>query len=287
MALLDVGTGYPYSTIQAAVNAAPSGGTVRANANGGNSYPEAILINNKRIRLHGGVGNQGIALPGAGGGASPTVQVTGTGGVMIENFAISNVGSANAYVVQMNVAEDWITRCKVTTAGKTCLYAQYVEECLLYGASRGLLPSCPGQVIARHVTCVNMSFAGLQGNTNNGDFKACLAYNCNTQPFLNGFAQYCAWNVAGDGYPGVSPGALSQIMTLADIGFVNYAGGDFSLGPNSRAFVPGVDFRRIDLLGERRLRVGPNTRIYAGCYDPWPVAPSWATGGSSVRVITP
>ncbi len=286
MALLDVGTGFPYSTIQAAVNAAPSGGTVRANPNVGNVYPEAVLINNKRIRLVGGGDTpQAITISGAGGGAAPAIQSTGTGGMIVENFKVSNVGSGNANVIQCNVAEDWISRCEIFTAGKRALLGQYADNLLIRDSSIGLQPSCPGQVIMRHVTVVNMTASGLSGNTNNGDFKACLAYNCNNQGFLNSFAQYCCWNFSDDG---TAAGALSLTrMQLADISFVNYAGGNFQLNPDSKCYVPGSAIIRTTLQGNRRMRTGPNTRIYAGCYDPWPVAPSWATGGSSVRVITP
>ena len=46
-AYLKVGTGHPFATVQAAVNAAASGDTVGVDANPGNTYPEAITINNK------------------------------------------------------------------------------------------------------------------------------------------------------------------------------------------------------------------------------------------------
>lgn len=286
MALLNVGTGYPYSTIQAAVNAAPSGGTVRANSNVGNTYPEAVLINNKRIRLVGG-GNAplAIAITGAGGGAAPTVQSAGTGGMILENFRLSNVGSTNANVVQCNVAEDWVSRCDISTPGKRCLLGQYGDNLMLHDSAQGVAPSCPSQVIMRHVSAVNMTTHGLQGNVNNGDFKACLAYNCNNQEFLNGFAQYCCWNFSGGP---VAPGALSLArVLLAAFGFVNYGAGDYSLSLASQVYVPGVPILEVDIRGKRRLKSGPYPRIYAGPYDPWPAAPSWMSGGSSVRVITP
>lgn len=285
MALLDVGTGYAYSTIQAAVTAAPSGGTVRANATPGNSYAEAVAIASKRIRLVGGLDAQGITIAGAGGGAAPAVQVTGTGGVIIENFKLRNVGSSNAYVVQCNVAEDWVSRCDIVTAGKTCVYAQYVDNLMLHDSANGLSPSCPGQVIARHCAAINMTTRGFIGNTNNGDFKACFTYNAGPIGFQNSFAQYCCWNFSSDG---TALGALSRILVpLAQFGFVNYAGGDYRLDLSSQLWVPGVAILRTDLSGRRRLRSGPNVRIFAGPNDPYPPAPSWVTGGSSVRVITP
>lgn len=283
MAVLDVGTGFPYSTISAAVNAAPSGGTVRPNANGGNIYPEAVLINNKRIRLVGGLDAQGITISGAGAGAAPAVQVTGTGGVIIENFKLRNIGSTNTYVVQCNVAEDWVSRCDIVTAGKTCLYGQYGDNLMLHDSANGVAPSCPGQVIMRHCGAVNMTARGFIGNVNNGDCKACFTYNCVTQGFQNSFAQYCCWNFSSDG---TAIGALSrQRVLLSDFAFVNYAGGDFRLLPTSNIWVPGLAIIRTDLSGKRRLRNGPDPRIYAGPNDPYPAAPSWLTGASSIRVI--
>lgn len=286
MDLIEVGTGYSYSTLQAASNAALSGGTVRANANATNIYAEAVLINNKRIRLIGALPNQGIRIAGAGAGASPALQVTGTGGVCLENFLITNVGSTATYIVQFNVAEDWISRCKIDgNNAKYCLLAQYADNCLLQNGARAFVPSCPGQVILRHVTCVNFSYTGLYGNTNTGDFKGCLTYNCNNAGFLNGFAQYCCWNFGDDGTP---PGALSKPrMSLADIAFANYAGGDFSLTLASKAWINGVAILPDDITGKRRLRSGPMNRIYGGCYEPFPVLPYWLSGASSLRTIVP
>jgi hypothetical protein len=31
------------------------------------------------------------------------------------------------------------------------------------------------------------------------------------------------------------------------------------------------------------MRRGPNNRIYGGCYEPFPAAPVFLTGGSSIR----
>ena len=285
MAVLDVGTGFSYSTVSAAVTAAPSGGTVRPNANAGNIYPEAVLINNKRIRLFGGLRAQGITISGAGAGAAPAVQVTGTGGVIIENFKVRNVGSASANVVQCNVAEDWVSRCDISTAGKICLVGQYGDNLMLHDSTTGVTPSCPGQVIMRHCGAVNMASRGFLGNTNNGDFKACFTYNCAVLGFANSFAQYCCWNFSSDG---TAIGALSrQQVTLPEFAFVNYAGNDYRLLLASQIWVPGLAIIRTDLSGSRRLRLGPDPRIYAGPNDPYPAAPSWLTGASSVRVITP
>jgi hypothetical protein len=287
VAVLDVGTGFSYSTLSAAVTDAPSGGTVRGNPNPGNVYNEAVLINNKRIRLFGGgdPGYPSITIAGAGGGAAPAVQVTGTGGVMLESWKLTNVGSANAYVVQCNVAEDWVTRCDISTAGKTCLYGQYGDNLMLHDAWYAVAPSCPGQVIMRYVAAVNMAAAGLQGNVNNGDFKACFAYNCNTQGFINSFPQYCSWNFSSDA---TAIGDMSRSnVSLADFAFVNYGGGDFRLLPTTKIWVPGIPILNYDLSGKRRLRAGPDPRIYAGPNNPYPFAPSWVTGGSSIRVITP
>jgi len=285
MALLEVGVNYQYSTIQNAVNSAPDGGCVRVNpAVAGNIYNEAVTVNNKRVRLFGGVPSQGILIAGAGGGAAPALVVTGTGAVNLENFSFSNVGSAATYVVELNVAEDWITHCIIDGGGTArCLQSQFGDHCLLQNGVRGNDPSCPGQVLFTHFTCVNMSAQGIAGNGVTGTYQACLTYNCNNLGFLNAGFQYCAWN-AGDDVTVPGPDSLAG-LSLAEIAFVNYAGGDFRLSIASKAFSFGVDPMQVQM-GERlRLRSGPDNRIYAGCYDPFPAAPAWLTGSSQLRVM--
>jgi hypothetical protein len=286
--LLEVGDGKPYSTAQAAINAGIDGVSVRLNEvlATGNAYPEAILVNNKRVRLFGKLGAVGagplISVTGAGGGASPALQVTGTGGVQVENLNFSNVGSAATYVVELNVAEDWITRCIIDGGGTArCLQAQFGDTVLLKNGTHGNTPSCPGQVLLANFTCVNMTTWGIGGNAVSGTFQNCLAYNCNAQGFTNALFQYCCTNFSDDV---TAPGPDStSFMALADIGFVNYAGGDFRLLTTSLAYSPGIPPNRLDLLGNRRMRRGPNNRIYGGCYEPFPAAPVFLTGGSSIR----
>ena len=285
MSLIEVGTGYPYASIQAAINAAPSGGNVRVNAGGaGNTYAEAVLINNKRIHLYGGLDDQGVTIAGAGGGAAPALQVTGTGGVFLENFRFSNAGSAATYVVELNVAEDWASRCIIDGGGVArCIQGQFTDHLLLYNGTHGLVPSCPGQVFTIHCTCVDMSVQGIQGNANNLEAVACLGYNCNALAFVNGLTQFCAWNFADDL---TAPGPLSRInMTLADIGFLNYAGGDYRLDINSQAYVQGISIMPVDIRAKRRLRAGFAPRIYGGYWDPYPAAPSYLTGASQIRAM--
>jgi hypothetical protein len=285
---LEVGTGFPFSTVQNAVNSALSGSTVRVNAGGvGNNYPEAILINNKRIRLFGALNNPTtgpvIGLTGAGAGAAPALQVAGTGGVHLEGFRCSNVGSAAADVIRGLVAQDWFSRLVVDGGGsKICLVGQYMDNLLLQNGTKGLVPSCLAQVIAQHVTVVNQSGWGLQGNAANGDFKGCLAYNCNGQAFLNALAQFCAWNFSDDP---TAPGADSTpSMSLAAIAFINYAGGNFFLQPTSLAYALGVDFLPTDVRARRRMRSGP-TRIYGGCFDPYPIPAAFLSGASQIRGV--
>ncbi len=148
--LFDVGAGYVYSTIQNAVNSSVDGGHVRVNpgAGGATSYAEAVLINNKRIRLFGGVANQGITIAGAGGGAAPALQVTGTGGVNVENFNFTNVGSAATYVVELNVDEDWISRCVIDGGGTArCAELQWGDHLLLKNGTVGVVASCAGSIL--------------------------------------------------------------------------------------------------------------------------------------------
>jgi hypothetical protein len=286
--LLEVGTSLPFSTVQNAINSASSGSTVRVNAGGIlNNYAEALLVNNKRIRLLGALNNPltgpVIGLVGAGGGAAPTLQVTGTGGVHLEGFRCSNVGSASPYVIQGLVAQDWFSRLIIDGGGaKTCLSGQYMENLLLQNGVKGLVPSCLAQVICQHVTVVNQTTWGLQANAANGDFKGCLAYNCNGQAFLNALAQFCAWNFSDDP---TAPGADSTPgMTLAGIAFINYAGGNFFLQPTSLAYALGVDFLPVDVRARRRMRSGP-TRIYGGCFDPYPLPAAFLSGASQIRGV--
>ena len=62
MALVEVGDGFLYSTISAAITAVASGGTVRANSNATNAYAESVAVT-KRIHLIGALPNQGRPQP--------------------------------------------------------------------------------------------------------------------------------------------------------------------------------------------------------------------------------
>jgi len=287
---LTTGTGQPYATIQAAVNAAQSGDTVGVGVNAGNTYPEAILVAGKYLHLIGLVENQGIALPGAGGGAAPCVNVTGTGGVILENFTCSNNGSAHTDVLTLNVYQHWVRRVRVNgTGGKVCFRAQYVENSVAYGGLDGFRPSCPGQNILKHVTCVDMAGVGLLANVANGDFEACLVFNCVGACLTNAVATIGKWNSVSDGS---APGVGSrQGITLADCAFVNYGAGDVRLTALSALWFLGVSPLAVDLRGKRRLRLptpgqaGFEPRIYSGAFDPWPIPPAFMTGASAIRVV--
>lgn len=283
MPVLEVGTGHPYSTVQAAVTDAPDGGNVRVNAGGvGNAYAEAVVVNNKRVRLVGSLADQGASITGAGGGAASALAVTGTGGVFVENLTFSNVGSAGAYVVEMNVAEDWISRCVIDGGGtKTCLQFQFGDNCLLRNGTSGSAPSCPGQTLAYNFTVVNMSVNGLVGNATTGWYVACLAYNCNNLAYVNHNLVYSTWLFSDDA-TATAPGSIAG-MSLADIAFADYAGGDFRLLPTSKAFAKGIPFTHLDLPGNRRAKGGSDPRIFGGCHDPWPGAPTFATGSAQLR----
>jgi hypothetical protein len=73
---------------------------------------------------------------------------------------------------------------------------------------------------------------------------------------------------------------------VPDIAFTNLGVGDVSLTDQSRAWFDGVPQLPVDFTGKRRRRFNNLTpRIYAGAYDPWPPAPSYVTGGPSVRKV--
>jgi hypothetical protein len=290
MALLEVGAGKPYLLIQNALTAAGNGDHVRVDAPAaGFDYPEDLTVVNNRITL-AGVGATLLAprigIVGTGAG-NPALKVSGTGGVFLRNFRFSNVGAtAGIFIVELNVAEDWISGCLIDGDGnKDCLQAQFGDNCLLANGRNGVTPSCPGQNLFLHFTAVNHTLIGIKGNANLGEFVGGLAYNCAGGGFVNGLAQYCL-NCASDditcnGLPQSSP-----LMPLADIAFVNYALGDFRLLPTSAAYFPGMSQQALDFLGNRRVRdSGREPRVYAGAHDPWPTTPTYLTGGSSIRVL--
>ena len=281
--ICEVGTGFAYSTIQAAITACPNGGTVRANATAGNAYAEELSISNKRVRLYGGLPEQGISVVGVAG-ANPALKVSGSGGVTLENLSFSNVGSAATYVVELNVAEDWISRCRIDGNGvMRCLQGQFGDNVLLKNGTHGLAPSCGGQVVIFHFSCVNMTTEGMRANATSGTFQGCLTYNCNSLGFINAGATYSAWNFSDDP---TAPGPRSWPgIPLADIAFLDYAGGNFLLSINTRAWVPGISPMALDLLGNRRLRDGRACRITGGCHDPFPPAPDWLSGASQIRQV--
>lgn len=280
--LLEVGDGKPYSLIQAAINAGDSGSTVRAcaKAASANTYPEALLVNNKRVTLEGDLPECVIVVSGAGGGAAPALLVTGTGGVTVRNFYFSNVGSSATYVVEANVAEDWF-HDSIVDGGNVakCIQAQFMTNMTYLNGLAAVDASCGGQVIGIHCTAYHHSQYGFKGNTNLAMWQACLAADCNSLGFQSGLAQYCEWNVGDDLTP---PGTQSVIRNLP-IAAMAFTGADYRLLPTTLAWLPGISPLMTDRLANRRMRRGPNARIVAGAFDPWPVAPSFLTGGSSIR----
>lgn len=283
-AYLTVGTGQPFATVQAAVNAAASGDTIGVGANPGNVYPEAIAIANKYVHLLGLVDDQGVSLPGAGGGAAPCVNVTGTGGVILENFTCSNNGSAHGDVLVLNVYQHWVRRVRVDgTGGKNCFVAQYMENCIAYGGLNGFRASCPGQNILKHVSVVDMGGYGILANVGNGDLEGCLVYNCVGPCVTNAVPAISKWNSVSDGS---NVGAASrQAISLAECSFVNYGAGDVRLTSDSALWFFGTSPLATDISGKRRLRFTPLPRVYSGAFDPWPVAPAFMTGASAIRTL--
>ena len=286
MALLEVGVGKPYVLAQNAINDALNGDAVRIapKAGGVLAYPEALTVNAKRIDLYGSEADQGIIVTGAGGGAAPALLVTGTNGaVNCQNLAFSNVGSTSTYTVEANADEDWFSRVRIDGDGvRKAGQVQYIDNSIVFNATTGLEDSCGGALTAVHISAVNCSVAGITC-TSNGQYLGCLAYNCNGACFVNGAADRCGWNASDDA---TAPGAAPLKMnTLARYGFINYAGGNFLLLPTTSLWWPGIPLWGVDVRGFRRAHNLLDARIVAGAHDPWPAAPTWATGGSSIRAL--
>ena len=280
--LLEVGDGKPYSLVQAAINAGDSGTTVRvcAKAASANQYPEALTVNNKRITLEGDLPECAIAITGAGSGAAQALFVTGTGGVTVRNLYFSNLGSSATYVVEGNIAEDWFHDSIIDGGNLAkCLQAQFLTNMTLINGLAALDASCPGQVVAIHITAYHHSLYGLKGNNPMAEFQACLAADCNALGFQGGLPQYCAWNVSDDL---TAPGVVSFIRGLP-ISQMKFTGADYRLLPTTAAWFPGISPLMTDRLANRRMRRGPNARIVAGAFDPWPDSPRFLTGASSIR----
>lgn len=276
--LITAGTGGDFPTIQAAVNAALHGDTVGI-LDG--TFAEAISWNNKFLHLIG-LGSAAI-LTGAGGGAAPTISLTGTGGGLLENFRASNAGSAHADVLSLNVYQHRCHRVRVDgTGGKVCFRAQYLDNCVAYNGTQGFVSSCPGENILRHVTCVNMTGAGLNCSVLNGTVQGCLVYGAAGGSILNYNPETCAWNFVDDAV--LTDPASKRNQLLAAFGFVNLGAGDVSLTAASLAYFTGLSPLPLEFLGRQRQRFGVVApRIYAGAYDPWPTAPAYASGVSSIR----
>jgi hypothetical protein len=134
---------------------------------------------------------------------------------------------------------------------------------------------------------VNMTAGGFFAAGLVAAWQACLGYNCNNFAFplavvTNTPSSF--WNVSDNTTPlGVE---YVKNLTLADIGFVNYAGGDFYLDPlTSRVWFREVDIFPIDITGKRKLWVGAKTRMYPGAHTPYPPVPNYLSGASGIRSL--
>jgi hypothetical protein len=278
MSFIIVGPTGAFPTVQQGVNAAAHGDTIGVQDA---TYPEAISWNNKLLRIIG-LGSAAL-LTGAGGGAAPTINVTGTGGALLENLTCSNVGSAHSDVLALNVYQHLCRRVRVNgTGGKICFRAQYLENCVAYNGLNGFVSSCLGENILRHVSVVNMTGQGIICNTANGTIQACLVYGTVGGSIINYNAQVCAWNAAADAIL-TDPSSLNNVP-LGNFAFTNLGAGDVSLTIASQVYFAGISPAVDDFTGKRRMRLDTLVpRIYAGAYDPYPAQPSWNTGVSAIR----
>jgi len=278
MSFILVGATGLYPTVQAAVNAAVHGDTL--GIQDGN-YPEAISWSNKFLTLMGLGSN--VNLTGAGAGANPTIKLTNTGGVHLEQVNCSNVGSSSQYVLDLNVYQHWCRRVRVDGGGtKKCFHAQYLDNCVAINGLNGFVSSCLAENIIRHFTVVNMTGQGIVCSAGNGTVRHCLVYNTVGGSIVNYNADVSCNNFVSDG---IQVGVNSKYnQPLSAFAFTNLGANDVSLLPTSLAWFDGISPLSVDFNGRRRRRFNNRTpRVYAGAYDPWPVAPQDVTGGPSVR----
>jgi len=287
MALLEVGTNKPYSTIQAAINDTAPSGHIRVNPGGvGNVYTEKLAIVSKRVRLSGsGVTAAGPQILVQSPDNVAALTVSGTGGVWCENLGFRTTLAAATYVCEGNVAEDWFSRCVVDgeAKGSKGLQAQFGDNNLIMRCTSGVEPSCGGQTLFYHFTCVKCTVRGIVSNANGGEFVGCLTADCNNAGFVNGNPQYCHNCVADDATPATFPGSIDS-MALADIAFLDFAGNDFRLLTTTQAYFLGMAIVPYDLLGNRRTReTVPSPLVVAGCLDCLPAGPGFLSGSSQIR----
>jgi len=284
MDLLNVGTNQPYATIQAAITAAPHTGSVQVHAGGVlNSYAEDLLVNNKRVRLYGADDAPPISVTGTGG-ASPALLVAGTGGCYLENLRFSNAGTSATYIVQLNNNLDYISRCVIDGGGAVnCLLGQFGENLLIKNGLHGIDASCFGSMFFHHCTLVHQATYGMSP-PGASEYISNLSVDCNNRGQENGSASLSFWNMSDDASIFSLPGSIWN-MLLADIDFVDYAGGDYRLKPTSKAFLPSISILPQDGLGQKRRRTGDACKVFAGYHDPQSehAELSWLTGTSSIR----
>ena len=154
----------------------------------------------------------------------------------------------------------------------------------MYNGLGGLQSSGAGRMYAKQITCVDMSVQGIFGAANRISVYGCLTYNCNNAGYVGSTASVVAWNFSDDL---TAPGPDSVTgLTLGQISFVNYGAGDLRLNPNSQAFITGLSTMSVDVRTHKRWRDrSPVPRIYGGAHSPYPVAPSFLTGASGIKVL--
>jgi hypothetical protein len=288
VALLEVGTGQPYSTVQAAINDIANSGHVRLNPGGvGNVYAEKLTVSNKRVRLTGsGVTAAGPRILVQSPDAVAALTVSGTGGVWVENLGFRTTLAAATFIVELNVAEDWISRCVIDgeDKGSKGIQMQFGDNCLIMRCTEGMNASCPGQNLMFHFTCVKCATKGLVANASLGEFVGCLTAGCNNAGLNNALAQYSQNCFSDDLTAALLPGSYQ--IALADMAFMDYAGNDFRLLPATLAFVEGIPMVPYDLLGFRRAREQfLRPRVVGGCFTSLPEPPAFLSGGSQIRSL--
>lgn len=285
-AVRQVGTGYAFATIQAAINASASGDIVEVYGNGltpliSGAYNENVVDNGLNgIQVIGMCPDQGVRV---WSNAGRIFEVINNNAWHIENFQIDGNGGANTGVYLDTAPGSCVKRCRIYNVLQDGIYDNsqnglmennVIYSCVRYGVA--MQAQCTNRY-QHNTSCKNTSTGiwavgagvwGVYGNVCTGNVVA---------DYTNIGAQ-AAWNSSGDlTAPGISPqpGFLNT-------DFINYAGNDYRLRTatmlTTRAMFEGYPLSREDFQTMLRDRDG---MFWAGASHPW-LAPTWPGGVSNI-----
>lgn len=112
-ATLEVGpSGYPYTAIQDAIDAADPGDTVLVHDG---TYIETINFNDKAITVRSQNGPSFTAIDGSGGGGSVVTFISGEGDdSILDGFTLQNGSASNGGGIYIQNSSPTITHCRIT-----------------------------------------------------------------------------------------------------------------------------------------------------------------------------